>query len=306
MSYNYGIHYRATRLHCNVDALSRLPVSSDNEFDKSEEACLNITSTDDQLVKSFPMNSEVIAKVTSEDAILLRVRKLIENGWPEKLNDDELKSYFGRSCAFSIEKGIIVYHTAGYSRVTIPSSLQSRILEMLHEGHWRIIPMKLLSRRYCWWPNIDKDIENVVKHCQSCQMVQPYPSKQFRRWPKTESPWERIHVDFAGLFMNSMWMIVFDAYSKYSYVSQVKNLTAETTIEALEKIFLLEVFLDFSFRSFSLVSDNGTQFTSGVFQHFCKRNGISVCKHQHQISSNFESSIVKLGLLRKTEQNKML
>ncbi len=31
--------------------------------------------------------------------------------------------------------------------------------------------MKSLARSYIWWPNMDKEIEEVVKSCHSCLEV---------------------------------------------------------------------------------------------------------------------------------------
>ena len=33
--------------------------------------------------------------------------------------------------------------------------------------------MKNLAISYIWWPGIDKDIENIVARCNTCQICQP-------------------------------------------------------------------------------------------------------------------------------------
>ena len=47
--------------------------------------------------------------------------------------------------------------------VLIPTTLQKRILKDFHVGHPGITRMKSLMRSYVYWPNMDKDIENIVK-----------------------------------------------------------------------------------------------------------------------------------------------
>lgn len=86
------------------------------------------------------------------------------------------------------------------------------------------------------------------------------------RWPS--SPWDRIHIDFAGPFMGEMFMIVVDAHSKWLEVVRMSSTTTTSTISALRYIF----------SSYGLprelVSDNGPQFTAAEFSTFLRENGI--------------------------------
>jgi hypothetical protein len=61
------------------------------------------------------------------------------------------------------------------SRVIIPSKLQKRVLDELHEGHLGIVKMKALARIYMWWPSIDQSIEAMAKTCSGCQLIQNNP-----------------------------------------------------------------------------------------------------------------------------------
>ncbi|XP_055915041.1 uncharacterized protein K02A2.6-like [Eupeodes corollae] len=140
---------------------------------------------------------------------------------------------------------------------------------MLHEGHWGIVRMKQLARRYCWWPKVDQAIEERASNCKVCQSSAADPPKEYSSWPTPERPWQRVHIDYAGPFVNQMWLICIDAYSKFPFVVPMKNSTTTTaTIQALTKIFTLEGLPE------TLVSDNGPQFASSAFTNFCKQNGI--------------------------------
>ena len=68
--------------------------------------------------------------------------------------------------------------------------------------------MKSLARSYMWWPEMDKPLEQVTKKCVQCQqhhreernaLLHPleFPTK----------PWQRIHLDFAGPFLEKKWLI---------------------------------------------------------------------------------------------------
>ena len=50
-------------------------------------------------------------------------------------------------------------------RVIIPPSLRNRLLQELHEEHPGIVAMKSIARSYIWWPNLDAEIELIVKSC---------------------------------------------------------------------------------------------------------------------------------------------
>ena len=72
--------------------------------------------------------------------------------------------------------------------------------------------MKSVARSYIWWPGLDKAIEEVVKSCTSCQVVKHSPAvASIQPWTWPNHPWKRIHLDFAGPFQGSMFLIAVDA-----------------------------------------------------------------------------------------------
>ncbi|KAJ8333617.1 hypothetical protein SKAU_G00416250 [Synaphobranchus kaupii] len=83
--------------------------------------------------------------------------------------------------------------------------------------------MKSLALSYVWWPGIDSQIELQAKSCHSCQWVQKEPGlAPLHPWMWPSSPWERIHVDFAGPFEGHMYLVVVDAHSKWPESNGVK------------------------------------------------------------------------------------
>lgn len=46
------------------------------------------------------------------------------------------------------------------------------ILDELHIGHLGVVKMKELARSFVWWPNIDQQIEHLVKECVERQQIQ--------------------------------------------------------------------------------------------------------------------------------------
>ncbi|XP_046811309.1 uncharacterized protein K02A2.6-like [Lucilia cuprina] len=65
-----------------------------------------------------------------------------------------------------------------------------------------------------------------------------------------------------------MWLIVVDSYSQFPYVAKIKNATSTSTIKSLQSIFAIEGLPE------TIITDNGTQFSTKEFNKFCEINGI--------------------------------
>lgn len=257
--FNYTIKYRKAADNTNADFLSRQPLGSDVA---AEQMTSIYTISEDIL----PITSDVIAKETQCDPELRIIFEKLLNG--ESLRDTQFK---GKDHEFMLNNGC-VYRG---NRVVIPKSLQTQVLSELHEGHIGIVKMKSLARSYCYWFNMDKDIELITLNCKGCSLVSKEPSKVPQHlWEVPLKPWERIHLDFAGPFQGKYFLIVVDAKTKWLEVEIMSSTTSFLTIRALRSIF----------ARFGLpkviVTDNGSNFTSFEFNQFLKRNNI-----QHKYSA---------------------
>ncbi|CAM1301398.1 Uncharacterised protein g2956 [Pycnogonum litorale] len=129
--------------------------------------------------------------------------------------------------------------------------------------------MKQMARRYRWCPRIDNDIEETVRACYTCQEFAKIPPKATKlEWSWPTGPWKRLHLDFAGPFLNKSFLVLVDAYSKYLDVIPMNKITSTETINALRHVFSV-----FGLPE-HIVTDNGTAFTSEVFKHFLSMNDI--------------------------------
>jgi hypothetical protein len=58
-----------------------------------------------------------------------------------------------------------------------------------------------------------------VKSCTGCQTTQHAPTLEpLHPWEWPETPWQRVHIDFAGPFINRMFFVMMDAHSKWHFV----------------------------------------------------------------------------------------
>ncbi|PIO71477.1 integrase core domain protein [Teladorsagia circumcincta] len=127
----------------------------------------------------------------------------------------------------------------------------------------------MLARSYVYWPALDSVIERLVKNCTTCAEAAKNPVKaELNSWPKATSPWTRVHADFAGSLDGIYYLVVVDAYSKWPEILQMNSISTSATIKAMRRIFAR-----FG-NPQSLVTDNGTQFTSASSTEFCLHRGI--------------------------------
>ena len=264
MDYDYEIAYRSTKAHGNADMLSRLPVphTKQDEEEAKEELVFSVDIVDTCLT------AKKIESYTKKDPILSKVLHYIMNGWPDKgiQFSEEMTAYWNRKSELSVELGCITWGC----RVIIPSKLRSTVLEMLHVTHLGMSGMKTLARSYLYWPRINSEIEQLASTCKSCgKHGKSLPSLTEHPWTKPTMPWQRVHIDYAGPFFNKMWLVVYDAYTRWPEVIKMnKDTTSAATIRALREIFSRNGL------PFVIVSDNGTNFTSDEFEKFLSSNNI--------------------------------
>ena len=228
-------------MHSNADGLPRLPL-------KTEERAEVVDA-----VNVFNMMQFEPLTIT------------VHNVRRETHRYPVLDSFYTRRDEITVHSGCLMWGI----RVIVPPKLRPQVLEELHQGHLGVVKMKALARSYIWWPGIDKEIEETAKTCSGCQRMQAEPSTApVHPWEWPSSPWQRIHIDFAGPFLGCMFLIVVDAHSRWLEIEKMDTTTSTKTIEKLQSLFAR-----YGVPS-QLVSDNGPQFKSEEFQMFLKRNGI--------------------------------
>ncbi|XP_041961667.1 uncharacterized protein K02A2.6-like [Alosa sapidissima] len=257
-AYEYNIVYKPGKQNANADALSRLPVSEVGR-EEAKEQVLMMDLLDDTLI-----DTTRIKRWTAKDVILSQVHSHVLKGWPTEV-DSSVKPFYQRRMELSVRDGCVLWG----ARVIIPTKVREKILKLLHQTHSGMSRMKGLARSYVWWPGMDQDVEREVMSCEECQKHRKSPpAAPLHPWEWPESPWSRIHVDYAGPFQGEMFLLIVDAYSKWLDIYPVKTSTSQVTIEKLRQSFSV-----FGLPKM-LVSDNGTCFTSAEFEFFIKQNGI--------------------------------
>ena len=215
-AYSYNIEYKPGQHNGNADMFSRLPLpETPTDVPIPGETVLVL-----DMLLSLPVTVEQIRQWTTHDPILSRVRTLVQQGWQDT-NDANLKPFQKRKNELSLHDGCVLWG----SRVVVPPQGRNKIKQELHEGHPGATRMKALARSFVWWPQIDRDLEELVKRCEDCQCFRNQPPvAPLQQWEWPEKPWVRVHADYAGPFLSRQFLILVDAHSKWMEVKAVTNL----------------------------------------------------------------------------------
>lgn len=206
----------------------------------------SITDSEDELMIATvfgnpaltTISRDKLAEATRSDSILIQVHNYISSHWPPRkaLHPDLWPFYTVRAELSSID-GIVFRG----ERAVIPEALRAEVIKLSHEGHLGMVKMKQRARESTWWPGMDHDIEEHVRHCEPCQLsdksVHPeVPRMQPIRRP--EVPWSRVSIDIKGELhgapANARFLLVaYDLHSKWPEVRHVSLISSEVIIKWL-------------------------------------------------------------------------
>ena len=266
-AYTYEVKHKPSEQHGNADGLSRLPLEFDTEWNDVANSDDTVCLLEQQQLAELPIKVSDIRQETAKDPILSKVYNFTMRGWPNSSSamTNNLKPFYKHRFNLSTFKGCLLLGL----RVIIPKKYHPSVLKLLHGGHPGITRMKSLARLHVWWPTIDTDIQQTVQSCYNCQETARDPVRvPLHQWDIPRNPWQRLHIDYAGPYRGTMWLLLIDAYSKWPEVHAMSSTTAQATVQQLRGIFATHGLPQM------IVSDNGPQFVSEEFKQFCTSRGI--------------------------------
>ncbi len=155
-------------------------------------------------------------------------------------------------------------------RLVIPNSLQSRTLELAHEGHQGITKTKALLRSKVWFPRIDNMVEDAISKCIPCQansnrkVCEPLQMSELPR-----GAWLKLSIDFCGPIPTGEYLLVLiDEFSRYPVVHVTRSTSADKIMPLLD-----QTFASFGYPE-TIKSDNGPPFQSAEWKNFLADRGI--------------------------------
>ncbi|KAG6464303.1 hypothetical protein O3G_MSEX014427 [Manduca sexta] len=235
---------------------------------------------------SFPITRNDLRIATDSDETLAQVKNYVMQGWPKKISETNLRSYYLCRTQLAYEDGCLM---RGH-KIVLPEKLRSKILSELHKSHLGIVKTKAEARSRFWFPGIDASIEGMIGSCLICtQLRSSPPQAPMSPWKYPPQPFYRIHLDFLGPLHGSMYLVIVDAYTKWVEVFN----TPATSNAVVEKLY--EYVSRFGLPH-TIVTDNATTFTSDSFKTFCTQNGVIhlTSPAYHPASNGQAESYVKI------------
>ena len=185
--------------------------------------------------------------------------------------DPELEPYSRVKHQLCVVKGVICKG----NKIFIPPSLQRKATKLSHKAHQGMAKAKAFARSFCWYPGIDRDIEQKVRVCQQCQAVQSSNQEQpVKPMELPEGPWQQLEMDFQGPYPSGEYIFVMiDRYTRWPEAKILRKAPdAKVTTKAMKDIFTNKGTPELC------QSDNGPPFQSREMEDFARKCGY---KHKH-------------------------
>ena len=168
---------------------------------------------------------------------------------------------------------VLWYHLPDEQR-----SKKNYMKDILESPAWRA-QREVLCGGLKWTKNLKKLLTSVT-HVNIPGISQQQHPLQPWEWP--QRPWVHVHADYAGPFLAHMFLILFDAHSKWMEVKCVASATSSITIEHIWATFSTHGLPEM------LVTDNGSVFISSELM---QRNGIRQAPHHPASNGLTERSV---------------
>ncbi|UYV79773.1 K02A2.6-like [Cordylochernes scorpioides] len=227
-NFDFDIRYTNKDTMLCADAFSRLPLEEIN----SREDNIDLVTHDISFLNVTPLDHLIIEEETNKDPVLNKLKEYLLEDPQLAKKDETMKPFLSKLENFSVLQGCIFVD----SRAVIPRTCQDQMLKLLHQSHIGINRMKSLARSSVWWPKMDSQIEEFVKECSPCMHHQTAPPAENTPWPRTNQPWQRVHVDHF-YFRGDCYLLVVDANSNWIEVFPARGTTSQENIKLLRECF---------------------------------------------------------------------
>ena len=173
--------------------------------------------------------------------LMVMVKRLGPNGEPVKLPGHKYR-YKLLQGALLIEAGskqsASLIH--GAWRVLLPKTMHKEVVKEAHNallaGHGGHFKTAARIKQHFYWQNMDKDIENHVKACQTCQKASKTgsPPPPLQPLPMPDKPNDRVHIDLFGPLKtpsnagNKYVAVMTDAFTKLVRLAPIPDKEADT------------------------------------------------------------------------------
>lgn len=257
--YDLHVKYKPGKELYIADTLSRAYLKEHKEQLLEDELQIHVLST------YLPISTEKLnafRTATAGDEEMQLVMKCVQTGWPEEIRHvpPQVRKYWTFREELSCSDGLLFK----CSRVVVPHSLRSDMLERVHESHLGIVKCKERARDVMYWPGMAREIEDAVMQCSVCNMFKRSNTKEpLISHEIPDRAWAKVGVDLFHCNQGDYLMCV-DYYSKFPEIAKLTQTTSAHVVTTLKSIFARHGIPD------EVVSDNGPQFSSAEFRTFAQ------------------------------------
>ena len=203
-----------------------------------------------------------LQKATEQDPIMQTLKTTILVGWPEHREQTpvHIREYWNYREELTLHSGVLFKN----QKVVIPKAMRPEMISRIHSSHLGIESCLRKARDLVFWPSMNSEIKEAVIKCSVCAEYQAKNPKQpMQSHSIPDRPWSKVGTDLFSLHSND-YIVLVDYYSDFIEVSQLDDTTTATVCDFLKEQFSRHGIPD------TLVSDNGSQFTSREFTEFSK------------------------------------
>ena len=266
--------------------VSEYPV---NDNDKSEASPLNVVTRAQDLKNEQKETERLIHNVMNREELIQAQRTDSTLSHLHELAVE--KSEVVKSPCFYYDNGLLMrfFRPARFSsvdtwsekhQIVVPTSVRSHILGFAHDGPGGHLGISKTFYKICdkfFWPDLRKSIKDYIKTCHVCQVVgkvnQVIPKAPLQPIVVPQEPFEKIIIDCVGPLPktkggNQYLLTLMCATTRYPEAIPLRNITAKTIVKKL-----MNYFTSFGIPK-EIQSDQGSNFTSGLFRDILRELGI--------------------------------
>ena len=266
--YNLTVQFVPGKLMFIADTLSRayLKETVEDQLDLNEDIEVMVHS----FTQEIPASPERLVQLKEETAIdetLQALKAQIAEGFPthRKALKPILAPYWNIRNELSEAEGLLFKGR----QLIIPRSMQSSVLNLIHESHLGIEKCKARARSIVYWPGMSRDIHDTVAKCATC-LTHRHKNQKEPMIPHAipARPWQKLGSDVFE-HKGKPYLVVVDYYSKFIETSLMRDKTAGTIVTHMKSNFARHGIPE------ELISDN-MPYNSKEFKQFANDWGFKL------------------------------
>lgn len=306
--YNLDIQFKSGKENRVADALSRAPYQTES----GKIRCALLTT-------AVLQNREKLATELKRDPKFADIYTYLKD--PANYHAHNKVEIQNRSKNYELVDEILFYtlrrNEFGELRPVIPESMRMEILHDLHDlpmcGHMGIRKTFARAREAVYWPKLKEWVTQYVRSCDTCQRINYVNHKPAGYLTNIVATFPNaiVGVDLLGPYPRSAHgkfrylLVIVDHFSKWVEIVPLRRASAQAVTNA----FMHNYVFQYS-APVQLISDNGQQFVSKIFEDMCEKLNIKHCKMvtyraQSNIAERVNRNIVRMiaAYIEKYHQN---